>query len=138
MQARSADRTIAALECTLRGEFVRVSFSLPTPPAVNNLYGNRKDGKGRYRTASYEAWILHAGHVLNRARVPTFSEPVKVRMSFPEPKGRADLDGKPKAILDLLVRHEILPDDNNKHVRELHLKWCEPGDLCRIEIEAAA
>jgi len=121
-----------------RGWSAYVVFELPSPPSSNNLFGNRKDGQGRYRTRAYEDWIVHAGYALNRARVPTINGPVKITMSFPEPKGRADLDGKPKAVDDLLVRHGILPDDSNKYIRELRLKWCEPGDQCRIEIEAAA
>ena len=37
-----------------------VTFLVSVPPSANNIHGNRADGKGRFNTSEYKAWISRA------------------------------------------------------------------------------
>lgn len=88
--------------------------TLPIPPSVNNLFFNR--AKGRAKTAKYDKWIHDAGIMLNAARARPVASPVRVSISVGECNSQRDLDNLSKPILDLLVRHKIIPNDNIKNV----------------------
>lgn len=96
-----------------------MTITLPIPPSVNNLFFNR--AKGRTKTAKYDKWIHDAGIMLNAARERPVTSPVRVSIYVGECNSQRDLDNLSKPILDLLVRHKIIPDDNIKHVYEVFL-----------------
>jgi Holliday junction resolvase RusA-like endonuclease len=86
-----------------------ITLSLPLPPSVNNLFVNRKDGKGRFTSPRYAAWKKAAGLELLVQRPGRVWGNYEVNITFP--KTRADGDNLVKPILDLLVTHQITDDD---------------------------
>jgi len=99
-----------------------VKFTIPTPPSLNNLFGNKKGRGGRAATAEYRSWQQEAGYHLNCQRIRKIKMPVKVDITFPD-EGGADMDNLPKALLDLCVKHKIIVNDSRKWVRDIALHW---------------
>lgn len=100
---------------------MKLIFELPTPPSVNSLYRNVK-GRGRVRTAKYNAWKTAAGWTIKHIRggwdsaqieigkILKRERPYEAFIYLPE-KTRGDVDGRIKALLDLFVEHGVTPDD---------------------------
>lgn len=117
------------------------TISLPIPPGVNALYLNRgKAGmKGRMVSPEYMTWRNEAQAALWKAApVPSFTGRVTISMECGEPRGLADLDGKWKACLDLLVRHKIIVNDDRRYVRQLLAKWVTGKPDCSVTVSAIA
>lgn len=96
-----------------------ISFTLPAPPSVNNLFAN-VPGKGRVRSDRYRAWANAAGWTI-KAHGPL--QPVmwgRVSVSILTGNVRQDIDNGTKAILDLLVDMAVIADD--KQVGELIIR----------------
>jgi Holliday junction resolvase RusA-like endonuclease len=102
------------------------------PPGVNNLYTN-VPGVGRVLSTKARAWREHAGYQLNRQRPSSFAGPVKIDLAI-EDKGRFDLDGCAKIVIDLLVTHGVIEEDNRKIVRDIHLYWDASIAGCRVRV----
>ena len=121
--------------------------NLPFPPSVNGMFRNlsidersrmaagmaRKGKHGmpppRVRSKDYLEWRKSAGVYIMLAKLPRFSKPVSVSIFLTPPDNRAsDADNRAKAILDSLVTANILPDDSNRWVHELHMRWENPDD----------
>lgn len=106
---------------------------LPFPPSTNTLFGN--SGKGRRITKKYASWIKEAGQELNAQRVKPIQGRVYVKISLVAPdKRRRDADNTLKAILDLLVKHRIIEDDDNKILLGLNVEWYQSGHQCTVQI----
>lgn len=85
---------------------------LPVPPSTNNLFVNKAMGKGRFISPAYKAWRTAAGWALNLARLQPFGlADVQVTLHVPEDR-RRDIDNYGKAVLDLIVAHNLIADDN--------------------------
>ena len=97
-----------------------MKLELPFPPSVNNLFLNVRHG--RVHTARYRKWIERANDAMWFQDKTKFDGPVTIDITV-EDTGRADLDNLSKALLDHLVRHEIIQDDGRSVVRGLSLKW---------------
>lgn len=99
-----------------------ISFTLPAPPSVNNLYAN-VPGKGRVRSHRYIAWLEEAGWAMKRTNHGTinFWDTIQTPVSVSIVSGnqRQDIDNMAKAILDLIVDMGVISDD--KLVAELHI-----------------
>lgn len=102
-----------------------VTVDLPMPPTTNNLFAS--DGKRRFRSEKYEAWIKHAGLVLLNARLPQVAGKVTVLIEVEEPKTRRrqDVCNREKATTDLLVSHGIIEGDDQRFVREVTMRWAD-------------
>lgn len=85
-------------------------LDLPKPIPVNSMFG-QAPGHKRYPSARYKKWQIDATLALRAQSFYRYSERVEILMIFPD-KGRYDIDGQPKGVLDLLVKEGILPDDN--------------------------
>lgn len=109
--------------------------TIPIPISVNSMYANRK--RGRYKTAEYKSWIEAAGWELRRQQPrPLATGPYEVRISIPPTKG--DPDNREKGVLDLLVKHQLTPDDRHcKHVSVTVIPDLEPG-YAVVAVERAA
>ncbi len=92
---------------------------LPYPPSTNNLFRNRAGG--RAKTEAYNAWHQHAGLVLNGQRIERTPGPVVIDITVERRRKTADIDGKLKAPIDLLVEHRVIDDDRN--VAEVRARW---------------
>lgn len=113
-----------------------VRLSLPWPPSANNLFVNL--GKRRVPSRDYAAWRKEAGWTLQAQRPPKFRGPVAIGIELHAPHARRyDLDNKSKALLDLLVIHEVIPDDNSDRVRELTVKRVDVGAPCTVIVREA-
>jgi Holliday junction resolvase RusA-like endonuclease len=86
-----------------------ITLSLPLPPSVNNLFVNRRDGKGRYTSPRYKAWQTEAGWEINRQKPGRVWGDYELHIVLP--KMRGDADNRLKPLLDLLVKHEVTDDD---------------------------
>lgn len=111
----------------------RVVIVLPMPPSVNNLYAGQSR---RYKSAGYKAWLLEAGHALNRQRPSKIAGKVSLIYEVQEPstERRADVANREKATTDLLVDHGIIEGDDQFCVRDIHLKWSSKVDGIHITI----
>ncbi len=109
-----------------------VRLALPWPPSVNMLYQN-VPGRGRVVTREYTAWKREAGWTLQAQRPPKFKGPVAVTVELCPPHARRfDLDNKNKCILDLLVTHQVIADDNADLVREVLVRRVNEGAPCTV------
>lgn len=113
------------------------TLTLPIPIGVNALYVNRSaaGSRGRMISPEYLKWRNEAqGSLWLHAPLPEFKGRVGVSMDCGETKGLADLDGRWKAVLDLLVRFKIIVNDDRRYVRMLLATWNKDRKDCRITI----
>jgi crossover junction endodeoxyribonuclease RusA len=116
-----------------------ISLSLPWPPGVNNLYANI--GRRRIPTARYKAWREGAALAVRAQGVRGLKGPFCIALEYTPPdRRRVDLDGRAKAVLDLLVSTGIIEDDHL--ARRILLAWSEappskPGFVSIIIRQAA-
>ena len=101
-----------------------ISLTLPLPPSVNGLYANVPKA-GRVKTARYKAWLAEAGWEVKRQILtpPMILGPVRVCIRVSGSGKRGDLDGRIKAVLDLLTVQRIWRDD--RQVEELHTRFAD-------------
>src|SRR6185503_19746699 len=119
-----------------RGE---ARIALPWPPSTNGLFVNARGGRGgRFTSKEYAAWQKEAGWTLQAQRPPKFRGPVVVAIELCPPHARRfDLDNRNKAVLDLLVTHQVLPDDHDGFVREVNVRRVQTGAPCTVIVRAA-
>lgn len=97
-------------------------IQLPSPPSVNNLFATV--GKRRVTSVSYAQWRSEADDALWLAKDrKRFTGKVAVEIRLGKRKGLADCDNMAKAILDWLVRHQIVVNDDSRYVREVTTRW---------------
>jgi Holliday junction resolvase RusA-like endonuclease len=89
------------------------AFSVPVPPSLNMCFSN-VPGRGRVKTALYKAWIEEAGWAIASQRPSKIQGPYQAIIRLPE-KTPGDIDNRAKAVLDLMVKHKITPDDRLLH-----------------------
>ena len=122
MTATPAQRMVAA----------EARLSLPWPPSTNALYANVK-GKGRIITEEYADWKREAGWTLKAQHPPKFHKPVTIGIELCPPHSRRfDLDNRTKSVLDLLVTHLVIPDDNSELVRSVTVSRVDTGAPCTV------
>ena len=111
--------------------------SISWPPSTNNLFLN-VPGRGRVPSKEYSHWRQQAGWELKAQRPGKFKTPVEITVELNPPTKRAfDPDGKLKAVIDLLVTHEIIADDNFNFVRSVTAKIVDVGAPCTVIVRAA-
>jgi crossover junction endodeoxyribonuclease RusA len=109
-------------------------IDLPLPPSVNRLW---RSNRGRvHRSAPYASWLKEAGRVLLQQRPKRLTGWVRISIAAGLPdRRRRDLDNLLKALLDLLVQHQVIETDAN--VAALDARWDElvPGGRVRLEVK---
>lgn len=104
-----------------------ISVQFPFPPSLNNLFVNVQ-GKGRRPAKRYASWQGVAGTEIMAQRVQwavkRVSGPIEITITLQRDRRRMDLDNGAKAIIDTLVKMNIIDDDKN--VEKLTLQW---GDV---------
>lgn len=113
-----------------------VTLMLPMPPGVNNLFFNLPN-HGRAVTDVYRKWRHVAGLEIMRQRSGRVEGPVELAFTF-EDTPRADIDGKLKAPVDLLVSMGVIDGDSSKTVRKITAAWCGNTQGARVEIRRAS
>jgi Holliday junction resolvase RusA-like endonuclease len=113
-----------------------IIYELPIPPSTNNLFPTQSSSNRRYVSREYRQWRGDAGRMMMaQGPLKTLSGPVIVAITIRD-EGPGDLDNRCKAILDFLVHHGVIEDDNRKIVRAINLSWGEV-EGARVEISAA-
>lgn len=114
-----------------------VRLALPFPPSVNALY--RAVGGRSILSEKYRKWKVQAGLSLLEQRPAKLKGPVCVQVELhPSDRRRRDIDNAGfKAILDLLVTHEVIEADDSRCVKEITGRWVDEGDPCTVMVVAA-
>ena len=86
-------------------------ISIPVPPSCNNLFANRRDGRGRYKTKRYREWITEAGWMAKSQRPQRVAGKYKFFLSLPPIRG--DASNRVKAAEDLIVSLGLVDDDRH-------------------------
>lgn len=91
-----------------------LSLLMPTPPSLNDCWGNNKNkgGKGRFKTKVYKDWIGAAKWNIARQDPHRFDVPVVVFGAIRREASNADIDNRSKPTLDILKTAGIYPDDS--------------------------
>lgn len=110
-----------------------VTFTLPMPPSVNNLFIN-VPGRGRVAAPHYQAWKKNAAAAWQAQRI-TGRFPGKVRVSLLVERVRGDLDNRAKACLDLCVAVGLISDD--RHIEAVDLAWSDSVTGVQTSVRAA-
>ena len=102
-------------------------IALPMCPTTNNLFATDRASGKRFRTAEYKAWAQEAGYLLNKQRPPLVAGKVSLLLEVEEPKTarRQDVCNREKACIDLLVSHGVIQSDDQRHVREVTMRWAD-------------
>jgi Holliday junction resolvase RusA-like endonuclease len=111
-------------------------IALPMPPSSNNMFATV--GKKRIRSVEYIQWAREAGYILNRQHPPLVAGKVSLLLEVEEPKTarRQDVCNREKAVIDLLVSRGVIQSDDQRHVREVTMRWA-PVDGVRVTIRPA-
>lgn len=81
------------------------------PPAANNIYAERRDGKGRVKTDEYKKWRALAARSM-KEELPRFGSKEPVRVVIGTSMNRqGDLDNIIKPLLDALKVAHVIGDD---------------------------
>ena len=92
-----------------------VAIDLPSPPSTNNLFITLPNRK-RIKSPQYRGWIVDAGWDLVRQKPGRIDGPFTVEILIPDTT-KIDVDNSTKSVLDLLVKHGVIEDDNPRLCR---------------------
>jgi len=121
----------------MEAEAPEARILLPWPPSANNMFVNVR-GRGRVKSADYTKWRDDAGWLLKSQRPHKFTAPVLVTIELCSPNKRPfDIDNRNKGILDLLVEHQVIPDDSNRWVRGISTREVTNGAPVTVHVELA-
>lgn len=111
-----------------------VSLDLPMPPSTNRLW--RSVGQRVIKSEEYRRWLHVAGWQLKEQRAGRVAGRVEVGLTIGKTTG--DLDNRTKALLDLLVLHEVIEGDGPAIVRRIVLAIDESIEGCRVTVKPMA
>jgi len=110
-----------------------ITVQFPFPCSLNNLFVNVA-GKGRRPSKRYASWQRVAQTEIMGQRVQwpvkRISGPVEITITLQRDRRRMDLDNGAKAVIDTLVKMDVIDDDRN--VDKLIMQW---GDVTGAEVE---
>lgn len=123
---------IAAAKAFRRAEGERIEIVLTDPPpSSNNMFAN-VSGQGRIKSKLYTLWIETAGWEARQQAKLRVGGTVLIDITVFRMSKIADIDNRVKAVIDLLVAHDLIDDD--KHVQEIRARWSDEKG-CRIVVE---
>lgn len=96
------------------------SFSMPTPPSVNEIYRNVR-GKGRVKAGVYDNFILMGIAAIRRQKVQPIPGRVVAIFGVERMSLQADIDNRLKAMLDAIVKAGVIEDD--RFVTGIAVSW---------------
>lgn len=107
---------------------------LPIPPSTNNLFVNIRSG-GRTQSKAYRKWRKEAGWALKEQKIIPVSAPYYLDITV-ERKGGRDISNCIKAIEDLLVTHQVTPDDSQ--CQGVSIRWADARHKAPVVLVRAA
>lgn len=119
-------------------------FFVTRPPSLWKLYDRPRNSKHWSKSDLYRTWLNANGWQLNR--IQPVDGPAKIDIAAGRTitqKGKwsrkdGDIDNLAKPVLDLLVKHGILKDDNAEYVHNVNIYWDGIGTIeqgkCRVVI----
>lgn len=117
-----------------------VTFALPFPPSLNNLFAHGRVGNRirRFPTRTYKAWRQEAVLRINVTRPKVrFNGPVGCTIDLVPPNNRRrDADNFSKGILDALTEAGVLHDDSQ--VKEISVTMHAAGDTPGATVRLAS
>ncbi len=96
------------------------TFTMPTPPSANHLFKNVK-GVGRVKATHYDDFIRMGVAAIRRQGVKPVPGRVVALLGVERMSDRADIDNRLKAMLDAIVKAEIIEDDH--FVTAIAISW---------------
>ena len=105
------------------------------PPSTNHLFAG--NGRRRYKTKEYAAWIDEAGWLLNQQRITPIKGKVRLLIEVAEPKTNRALDcsNRIKLVEDFLVSRGITGDDRNCQKATAEKNREVSDQCCRVTIQ---
>lgn len=97
-----------------------VSFTLPTPPSVNELYKNVK-GVGRVKAGLYDDFIRRGVASIRLQGVAPLTGYVVAVFGVERMSITADIDNRLKSMLDTIVKAGVIEDD--RFVTAIAVSW---------------
>lgn len=111
-----------------------VNLTLPYPPSVNNMYGNRRNG-GRILTQAGYRFKSDVAAIATISRSGYFEGEVRVSANVYRARKSGDLDNRLKAVLDALTGVCWKDDDQ---VVEIHAYRYDDKSNPRVEVQITA
>lgn len=111
----------------------KICVELPTPPGLNHAYINAV-GRGRVKSEATKKFYAEATAVLANLGQRLDAETYRAHIVITRPHPRADIDGRAKLMLDVLVKCGIIPDD--RFCEKLVIEWryrAEPGAVIMLD-----
>lgn len=99
-----------------------IELRCETPPPLNNLFFNVA-GKGRVKSTRYRDWERVAGAQIATQGRSCILGRFGLSLTIRRPQRRCDLDGRIKALLDLLVALGVVEDDS--FAEAIDLSWTD-------------
>ena len=117
-----------------------IEFTIPLPPSVNHLYGNRciRGRVVRYISDKGKQWFEEAGWELKRQvkkRKP-ITTPISIYIRMYHCRSR-DIDNVLKATFDLLEKMRVIENDNQIEFLQIWKIKVEKMKDQRLEIEVS-
>lgn len=113
-------------------------LDLPPPPPANLL--RRIDWRNHAKRVAWErtcdGLLMAAGGVArfrNDRKLPSVTGRFAIDILM-DRKAKFDLDATLKAVLDYCVRVELVPDDSQKYLDDVHLHWGSCPEGMRVTI----
>ena len=108
-----------------------ISFRIPDPPSLNNIYANFRGG--RIKTKAYRKWRKAGAYELAYGqRIGLVEGLVDVVVYLPKHL-QGDCDNRLKPSIDLLVAAGILRGDTKRYVNSSKAEWTD-GPHCIVTI----
>lgn len=109
-----------------------VSFTMPMPPSVNQIFRNLK-GKGRVKTSEYHDWRAFAVTAIRRQQIGALTGRVLVLFGVERMSLTADIDNRIKAMLDAIVEAGVIADD--RYVTGFAIAWLPAANgLAHVQV----
>jgi Holliday junction resolvase RusA-like endonuclease len=114
-----------------------ISFSLPMPPSLNNLFSNGKNGGGRIKSAKYKAWIAEALFDLKKQATHKIEGRYTIDLIFPRGQTKADIWNLEKPLSDLLQHKSCRVIANDNLCDGGSIRWSDDLDAVSVTVRAA-
>ena len=110
-------------------------IDLPLVPSLNNAYGNKSNGNGRYAKPHIKAWKAEAGWIIQLAESCPIDGPYRLTVLVPA-KMRGDVDNRVKLASDLLSEMRVIPNDRHAVETTCRRDASIADGRCAIVVEA--